>query len=432
MSETILHVEHLSKRYAKGGPPNASLSYDVLSGVKNLFRGGNKGDGDGHFYALEDVSFTLSRGDVLGIIGRNGAGKSTLLKILSEITPPSAGQVRYQGTVTSILDVGTGFHPDLTGRQNVFLGGAISGMSRKDIRERFDDIVAFSGIGEFIDMPVKHYSSGMFLRLAFSVAFHTPMDILLLDEVLSVGDVDFRNRSTQKIKEVAQSGATVIMVSHELPSIRLLCNKCMLLDKGKLVAFGETTQIVDEYMETFIREVTRKFAEGDEASHYAAGLGEQRVAFEGFELHAQGKKPEDPIYMSDPVELTIRYQKKTDDDELVVVVYLHNYEGIVLGDSFAFRENYTRPTLTSGQYELKGTIPGNLLYQGTFIVELLFGSETQVFLDLPYVHRFQVKLNPWEADRTWNKGDQKFPLRPQFQWEMRREDGEEEIDLGGN
>ncbi len=420
MSETILHVENLSKRYAKGGPPNASLSYDVLSGVKNMLRNRGQENDDDYFYALEDISFTLARGDVLGIIGRNGAGKSTLLKILSEITPPSMGQVRYQGTVTSILDVGTGFHPDLSGRQNVFLGGAIAGMSRKDIRKHFDEIVAFSGIEEFIDMPVKHYSSGMFLRLAFSVAFHTPMDILLLDEVLSVGDVDFRSRSTQKIKDVARSGATVIMVSHELAAIRKLCNKCMLLEKGKLVAFGDTTQIVDEYMETFIREVTRKFDGGAEASHYAAEVGDSRVAFTGLDIHAQGKAAGASIYMSDPIELTIRYEKKTDEDDLFVVVYLHNYDGIVLGDSFVFREDYDWVKHPAGHYELKGLIPGNLLYQGAFIVELVFGSESQVYLELPYVQRFQVDLNPWEAARTWNKGDQEFPLRPHFKWEMKR------------
>ena len=156
MSEIVLQVEGLSKRYAKGGPPTASLSYDLLRGVKNLIkRSSSSGQGE-FFYALKDISFALERGDVLGIIGRNGAGKSTLLKILSEITPPSEGEVRYQGMITSILDVGTGFHPDLSGRENVFLGGAISGMTRKEIRERFDQIGECSGIGEFIDMPVKH------------------------------------------------------------------------------------------------------------------------------------------------------------------------------------------------------------------------------------------------------------------------------------
>ena len=419
MSETVLHVEHLSKRYAKGGPPHASLTYDLLSGVKNLFKGRGQGEDDA-FFALDDISFTLDRGDVLGIIGRNGAGKSTLLKILSEITPPSGGEIRYRGTVTSILDVGTGFHPDLSGRQNVFLGGTISGMSRKDIKARFDDIVEFSGIGEFIDMPVKHYSSGMFLRLAFSVAFHIPMDILLLDEVLSVGDVDFRARSAQKIKDVARSGATVVMVSHELAAIRKLCNKCMILDKGKLVDFGDTTRIVDEYMESYIREVTRKFnAEaGAEASHFAAELGKERVEFEGLTVNALGKAEGEPIHMSDPVELTIRYRKKSDEDDLFTVVYLHNYEGIVLGDSFVFREDYNWEKHPAGPYELKAVIPANLLYQGTFIVELVFGNESQVFLELPYVARFQVELDPWEAERTWNKGEQDFPIRPHFSWQL--------------
>lgn len=202
-----------------------------------------------NFWALRDVSFNVHKGEVVGIIGRNGAGKSTLLKILSQITEPSEGEIIMRGSVGSLLEVGTGFHPELTGRENIFLNGAILGMPHAEIVRKFDAIVEFAGISQFLDTPVKRYSSGMYVRLAFSVAAHMEPDILLVDEVLAVGDAEFQKKCLGKMEEVTRKdGRTIIFVSHNLAAIQKLCSKCILLDHGQIVAAGKTEEVIQAYM----------------------------------------------------------------------------------------------------------------------------------------------------------------------------------------
>ncbi len=201
------------------------------------------------FWALRDVSFEVQKGEVIGIIGRNGAGKSTLLKILTGITPPTEGEIIMRGRVASLLEVGTGFHPELTGRENVFLNGAILGMTKKEIAHKFDEIIAFAGIEKFLDTPVKYYSSGMYVRLAFSVAAHMEPDILLVDEVLAVGDAEFQKKCLGKMEEVAtQSGRTILFVSHNLAAMETLCTKSVLLENGKVKMMGPTKEVIDFYI----------------------------------------------------------------------------------------------------------------------------------------------------------------------------------------
>jgi lipopolysaccharide transport system ATP-binding protein len=200
------------------------------------------------FWALRDVSFEIKPGEIVGIIGANGAGKSTLLKLLSRITPPTTGEIRLHGRVTSLLEVGTGFHPELTGRENIFLNGAILGMTKKEMGEKFDEIVAFSGIEKFLDTPVKYYSSGMYVRLAFSVAAHMEPDILLVDEVLAVGDAEFQKKSLDKLNEIIQHpNRAVLFVSHNIAAIQSLCSKCVLLEKGRVKMIGDTKTVLDHY-----------------------------------------------------------------------------------------------------------------------------------------------------------------------------------------
>lgn len=206
-----------------------------------------KGNSD-FVWALQNVSFDIKEGEVVGIIGRNGAGKSTLLKLLSRVTLPSAGEIKVKGRIASLLEVGTGFHPDLTGRENVFLNGAILGMTKQEIKNKFDEIVDFSGVERYIDTPVKRYSSGMYVRLAFAVAAHLEPEILVVDEVLAVGDSEFQKKCLGKMKDVSGQGRTVLFVSHNIPSIRLLCDRCAFLEKGKLMNVGETDKIVAEYL----------------------------------------------------------------------------------------------------------------------------------------------------------------------------------------
>lgn len=237
---TAISVEQLSKRYTIG-TKKADSFRQALGG---LFR---KNNNKASFLAVNDVNFTINKGEVVGIIGKNGAGKSTLLKLLSQITKPTEGTIRINGRVASLLEVGTGFHPELTGRENIFLNGTILGMTRAEVKQKFDEIVAFSGVEQFIDTPVKHYSSGMYVRLAFSVAAHLEPEILIIDEVLAVGDADFQQKCLGKMKSIAGEGRTVLFVSHNLAAVKELCQKGIVLEKGKLIFHGESSAAIQAY-----------------------------------------------------------------------------------------------------------------------------------------------------------------------------------------
>ena len=253
MTTPAIKVEGLSKQYTVGAAQQHATFYDLLThAIKMPFKG-RRNDGEAavpanQFWALRDINFEVQPGDVLGIIGRNGAGKSTLLKILSRITDPTEGKVRISGRVASLLEVGTGFHPELTGRENIFLNGAVLGMSRAEIKERFSDIVAFAEVEKFLDTPVKRYSSGMYVRLAFSVAAHLQPDILIVDEVLAVGDYEFQRKCLGKLEEVGTNGRTVIMVSHNLTAIANLCTRVIWLDQGRLIDVGPAREIIRAYL----------------------------------------------------------------------------------------------------------------------------------------------------------------------------------------
>jgi lipopolysaccharide transport system ATP-binding protein len=240
MSKPIIEVINISKKFSIG-----QKSSDIRHSISNFFS--FKQDKKQEIWALKDVSFEVQEGEVFGLIGPNGSGKSTLLKILSKITYPTSGKAILRGRISSLLEVGTGFHNELTGRENIFLNGSILGMKRAEIKEKFDEIVGFSGIEQFIDTPVKHYSSGMYVRLAFSVAAHLEPEILLVDEVLSVGDLEFRQKSMGKMNEVAKQGRTVIFVSHNLEAIESLCTKGIYLNSGVQKMFGNTFEVVNVY-----------------------------------------------------------------------------------------------------------------------------------------------------------------------------------------
>jgi len=255
---TVISVEQVSKSYRLGQIGGGTLKEDVSRWWAKL-RGQPDPTlkiGQEHharlvgeqFWALEDVSFEVKEGEVLGIIGRNGAGKSTLLKILSQVTTPTSGQIKIKGRIASLLEVGTGFHPELTGRENAFLNGAILGMTKTEIRKKFDEIVDFSGIEEFIDTPVKRYSSGMYVRLAFAVAAHLEPEILIVDEVLAVGDSEFQKKCIGKMQDVSRGGRTVLFVSHNLDAVARLCTSAILLRAGRLYASGSTLEMTNEYL----------------------------------------------------------------------------------------------------------------------------------------------------------------------------------------
>lgn len=244
----IISVEGLGKSYTirhEGQTHYKSLREEIFKLPSRLLRRG--GQSREEFWALKDVSFDIMPGDRVGIIGRNGAGKSTLLKLLSRITEPTTGRITLRGRVASLLEVGTGFHPELTGRENIYLNGAILGMSRAEVRRKFDEIVDFAGVEKFLDTPVKRYSSGMYVRLAFAVAAHLEPEILIVDEVLAVGDMDFQKKCLGKMEEIGEDGRTLLFVSHQMPMIESLCKRCLLMECGRLVLAGVTAEVMGRY-----------------------------------------------------------------------------------------------------------------------------------------------------------------------------------------
>jgi lipopolysaccharide transport system ATP-binding protein len=257
---TVIKVENLGKMYMIGHKRESytalrdvltNKARQLINNSKQFITGGNLISGNEleEFWALKDVSFEVNQGDRIGIIGRNGAGKSTLLKVLSRITEPTKGRIQLKGRVASLLEVGTGFHPELSGRENIFLNGAILGMSRAEIRKKFDEIVDFAGVEKFLDTPVKRYSSGMYVRLAFSVAAHLEPEILIIDEVLSVGDAEFQKKCLGKMEDVStKEGRTVIFVSHNMGAVTSLCNKCLMLEKGRINLTGLTSDVIHNYL----------------------------------------------------------------------------------------------------------------------------------------------------------------------------------------
>ena len=248
----IIQVRNVSKQYrvTRSTMVAPTLREALMARIKWVTATNGNGSGnDDLFWALKDVSFEVQPGEIVGIVGRNGAGKSTLLKIISRIIKPTAGEVNIFGRVGSLLEIGTGFHPDLSGRENIFLNGAIIGMSHREMRRKFDDIVAFAEVERFLDTPVKYYSTGMYVRLAFAVAAHFEPEVLILDEVLAVGDAAFQQKCMARMKQVSEQGRTIFFVSHDLMSVRQFCSRALLVDKGELVADGEVIPIITRYLD---------------------------------------------------------------------------------------------------------------------------------------------------------------------------------------
>ncbi|MCE9644884.1 MAG: ABC transporter ATP-binding protein [Chloroflexi bacterium] len=308
---TVISVENLSKNYRLGQIGTGTFSRDLevwwakMRGKPNpLLRIGDKDHGnrdDEELWALKDVSFRVQQGEVLGIIGRNGAGKSTLLKILSRVTAPTSGRVKVKGRIASLLEVGTGFHPELTGRENIYLNGAILGMSRKEIERKFDEIVDFAEVEKFIDTPVKRYSSGMYVRLAFAVAAHLDPEILVVDEVLAVGDAEFQKKCLGKMGEVAKEGRTVLFVSHNMAAVKQLCSQGILLNFGVIREMGPVDEVINQYLDIFNRTNNVNLLER------ADRFGSSIFRFTKIQLKNSTGKVVNHIASDEPVEFSIQY-----------------------------------------------------------------------------------------------------------------------------
>jgi len=307
MSDVAIRIDNVSKQYRIG---KAKLRHDTLRdqltyGVKSLFsRNGRHSPAANTIWALKDVSFEVKEGEVIGIIGRNGAGKSTLLKILSRISVPTEGRAEIYGRVGSLLEVGTGFHPELTGRENIYLNGAILGMRKKELDRKFDEIVTFAEIKKFIDTPVKFYSSGMYVRLAFAVAAHLEPEILLVDEVLAVGDAAFQKKCLGKIGQVAGEGRTVLVVSHNMAIIQKHCGRAVLLEQGRVVALGEALQVVVDYLADGALETNSAMIE---VSNHPNRLSDMKPIVSRISLHAATGEVKRDFIQDEPVALRIQY-----------------------------------------------------------------------------------------------------------------------------
>jgi lipopolysaccharide transport system ATP-binding protein len=311
MSEAIIQVKELSKKYIIGHQrPKMNVSIrDALinsaKGLVNRFKHPSMGMDREDFWALEDISFEVKSGEKIGIIGRNGAGKSTLLKTLSRITSPTRGQIRIKGRVASLLEVGTGFHPELTGRENIFLNGAILGMGRSEIKRKFDEIVDFAGIEKFLDTPVKRFSSGMYVRLAFAVAAHLEPEILLVDEVLAVGDIQFQKKCLGKMENVAEKeGRTIIFVSHQMAAIQNICKRCLYLKQGRLIKDDKTSVIIEQYLAD-----SQDFSGSliDRADRKGRG----DIRFSSLSLQDEDQNPINSVYCGQSFSLIIYFQNNT-------------------------------------------------------------------------------------------------------------------------
>ena len=382
-----MRVDGLGKRYRLGLTHDRSLRRVIdrwtskLLGRKpqlsgKVSRRNPEGDPNfgcrvGELWALRDVSFQLERGEVLGIIGHNGSGKSTLLKILSQVTWPTSGQAKIRGRVASMLEVGTGFHPELTGRENVFLNGIILGMSRREIRAKFDEIVDFSGVEQFIDTPVKRYSSGMKVRLGFAVAAHVEPDIMVIDEVLAVGDLEFQHKCLGKMGDVVAGGRTVLFVSHNMDAIRQLCPRTLWLSKGRVVQDGDSRTVVANYIEANTQEL-----ESIDLDQTIANLHVQHpdptLQVEKIEIFQDGVA-QTRLASGKLIDIRIEFCLFEPATGVQVCIELYDESGTLLIETFHYGDKRTLPVDPAGRYMSTATIPADFLCENRYRLHFKFG-----------------------------------------------------------
>jgi lipopolysaccharide transport system ATP-binding protein len=366
-------------------------------------------------WAVKDVSFDVKKGEVLGIIGRNGAGKSTLLKILCRITDPTRGRVRIRGKISSLLEVGTGFHPELTGRENVFLNGTILGMSKNEVSLKFDEIVHFSGVEKFIDTPVKRYSSGMKVRLAFSVAAHLEPEILIIDEVLAVGDADFQKKCLNKMEDVGQQGRTVLFVSHNMPAVSRLCNRSILLENGKIVDNNSTDEVIATYLNADQGTSASKVWNNPDTA--PGGDAVRLIAVRL--MNADGKITEN-FDIREPVQVQLEYQVIEDGVQLLPNIYFRNDFDVCVFGTIDNDPEWREQPRPIGNYTSTVTIPGNFLASGRFFVNaalLTLKPMITQFFERSVVAFQVIDKTGWDTARGIYTGEMGGVVRPTLAWE---------------
>ena len=382
-----IRVEDVSKEYRLGTINHGTLANDLQSWWAKV-RGKDDPNTPLHsttlatentrFLALEDVSFEVQQGEVLGIIGNNGAGKSTLLKILSQVTAPTCGTIHINGRIASLLEVGTGFHPELTGRENVFLNGAILGMRKAEIVAKFDEIVAFAEIEKFIDTPVKRYSSGMYVRLAFSVAAHLEPEILIVDEVLAVGDLQFQKKCMDKMQHVAKDGKTVLLVSHNIPTILKLSDKVLVLGKGKVLEYGSPNTVVPTYLKSFADDIFGQ-TNLNSSEHYGNGLA-KFSSVQVYPMDSSGKQIPTPITGCDLL-LSLNIASFQEVKNITIAVIIYDELGNRLIDANTLIKGAPVNLRDAATTNIKFTLKNLRLKPDIYVVGLWMGILNQFDID---------------------------------------------------
>lgn len=430
MSDIAIKAEGLGKKYIIGHQTeNESYTAfrDVLAQnartiwikTRDLMRGrpiitGNTLE---EVWVLNDLSFEIKQGDVVGIIGRNGAGKSTLLKILSRITEPTTGRVTIKGRVASLLEVGTGFHPELTGRENIYLNGSILGMNRSEIKKKFDEIVDFSGVEKFLDTPVKRYSSGMYVRLAFAVASHLDSDILIIDEVLAVGDFDFQKKCLGKMEGAAESGRTVLFVSHNLPMVSSLCKSCILLESGSIKSYGLASQVLAKYQTTSI-------AKNSAMNMNNSYSGSKNIMLNGVWLTDSKEINKQDFSIFDSVKVNVSFTiKKPQDLPLLPILHMIDSKGNYVFLSMPHDWKMDQ-TLSEGVYLATCELPAHFLNSGFYSITMQFnsidnGHRLEVFEEhvLAFTITDSIIDNPYRNNANYSY---EIPgvVRPLLSWQL--------------
>lgn len=436
MSGYTIKVNNLSKRYRIGSKEQGYKTFreaivdGIAAPVRNLARlrkltefkdNPSPNDEEDVIWALNDISFEVNEGEVLGIIGRNGAGKSTLLKIISRITEPTSGSIDIYGRISSLLEVGTGFHPELTGRDNIFLNGTILGMRKWEIEEKFDEIVSFSEIEKFIDTPVKRYSSGMYVRLAFAVAAHLEPEILVVDEVLAVGDIPFQKKCLGKMSEVARGGRTVLFVSHNMDAISKLCTRVMLLHEGKVLMVGPADEIIGKYL------TDKMGCVGEQTwPDINKAPGDDVVRMQAVRVLDRNGKVCTNFDVRDPVSIEVEYWILEKGHHLVLQLYFFNEMGHVL---FISKDNLDSPwrdtVCPTGHYRSVCHIPGDFLNEGE--ISISYGIDTIGISHLMHatgkdvvIFKVSDRMDPGGVRGNFPLVWRQDGVRPRLQWSVEK------------
>jgi lipopolysaccharide transport system ATP-binding protein len=401
----IIEIKNISKKYTLNQSKQPYLS--IRDGLVNVFKKERIGKQQEEFWALKDVCFNINPGESVGIIGKNGAGKSTLLKILSKITYPTSGSIKVRGRIASLLEVGTGFHPELTGKENIYLNGSILGMKKSEINSKYDEIVDFSGVENFLETSLKHYSSGMQLRLAFSVAAFLEPEILLIDEVLAVGDADFQKKCIGKMEDVSRNGRTILFVSHNMNSLQSLCTKGILLSKGKVEKIGELNSVVNEYLNGSLGSDTHSF--------YDPPVGDEYVKLISSELIDEFGEILSSVNINQKVGFRFKYRiDKIINAPPVPALHLKTLKG-----EYVFISLLPKSQLTNklGVFETTAFLPANFLNTEIYTVGIVLFTISPEVLHLfdPQTITFEVTENVNERGVDYLK-DLAGTVRPRLEW----------------